>query len=96
MSRQRLAVLRIHQAGKGLHIALLTHMPIGRPGQLPPRHLVTGLGHAREPEINAIGQYRSKESASRISRSAVERIERRDMHILFLRRRMVLGYDSKL
>src|SRR5258707_11260098 len=37
-------------------------MPIGSPGKLPPRGLATGLGHAREPEINAIGQNRSEES----------------------------------
>lgn len=37
-------------------------MPIGSPGKLPPRRLATGLGHAREPEINAIGQNRSEES----------------------------------
>ena len=55
-------MLRINQAGKGLHIALLAHMPIGSPGKLPPRRLATGLGHAREPEINAIGQNRSEES----------------------------------
>ena len=54
-------MLRIDQSGKGLLIALLAHMPIGRPGKLPPSRLVTGLGHAREPEINAVGQYRSKE-----------------------------------
>ena len=55
-------MLRINQAGKGLRIALLAHMPIGSPGKLPPRRLATGLGHAREPEINAIGQNRSEES----------------------------------
>src|ERR1700751_438479 len=32
------------------------------PGKLPPRRLATGLGHARWPEINAIGQNRSEES----------------------------------
>ena len=52
-------MVRIDQAGKGLRIALLAHMPIGSPGKLPPRRLATGLGHAREPEINAIGQNRS-------------------------------------
>jgi hypothetical protein len=55
VSRQGLAMVRIDQAGKGLRIALLAHMPIGSPGKLPPRRLATGLGHAREPEINAIG-----------------------------------------
>jgi hypothetical protein len=53
-------MLRIDQAGKGLRIALLAHMPIGHPRKLPPSRLVTGLGHARQPEINAISQYRSK------------------------------------
>ena len=62
MSRQGLALLRIDQAGKGLRIALLAHLPIGRPAKLSPSRRVTGLGHAREPEINAIGQYRSEES----------------------------------
>jgi len=38
-------------------------MPIGRPGKLPPRRLVTGLGHARESEINAVGQYRGEQHA---------------------------------
>ena len=57
-----LAMLGINQAGKGLRIALLAHMPIGCPGKLSPTRLVTGLGHARESEINAIGQYRSEES----------------------------------
>ena len=65
-------MLRIDQAGKGLRIALLAHLPIGRPAKLSPSRRVTGLGHAREPvtglgparepEINAIGQYRSEES----------------------------------
>ena len=62
MSRQRLAMLRVDQASKGLRIALLSHMPIGGPAKLPPTRLVTGLGHAREPEVNAISQYRSEES----------------------------------
>jgi hypothetical protein len=53
-------MLRIDQAGKGLCVALLAYMPIGRPGKLPPSCLVTGLRHAREPEINAIGQDRSE------------------------------------
>ena len=55
-------MLRIDQAGKGLRIALLAHMPIGCPAKLPPTRVLTGLGHAREPEINAISQYRSEES----------------------------------
>ena len=37
-------------------------MPIGCPGKLPPRRLTTGLGHAREPKINSIGQHRREES----------------------------------
>jgi hypothetical protein len=32
-------MLRIDQAGKGLRIALLAHMPIGSPGKLSPRAL---------------------------------------------------------
>jgi hypothetical protein len=45
-------------------VKFYTHLsdPIGSPGKLPPRRLATGLGHAREPEINAIGQNRSEES----------------------------------
>ena len=42
VSRQGLAMVRIDQAGKGLRIALLAHMPIGSPGKLPPRRLATG------------------------------------------------------
>jgi len=61
MSGQGLVMLGIDQACKGLRIALLAHMPIGCPAKLSPTRLVTGLGHAREPEINAIGEYRSEE-----------------------------------
>ena len=45
-------------------VKFYTHLsdPIGSPGKLPPRRLATGLGHAREPEINAIGQNRSEQS----------------------------------
>jgi hypothetical protein len=50
------------ETGKGLHKALLAHMPIGSPGKLLPSRLPTGLGHARESEISAIGQNRSEES----------------------------------
>jgi hypothetical protein len=60
VSRQGLAMLRNDQAGKGLRIALLAHVPIGRPGQLPPGRFTAGLGHAREPEVDAIGQYRGE------------------------------------
>src|SRR6476660_6295980 len=60
--REARLALVVDQAGKGLRIALLAHMPIGSPGKLPPRRLATGLGHAHEPEINAIGHNRSEES----------------------------------
>src|SRR5262245_29773271 len=54
-------MLGIDQGGKRLRIALLAYMPISRPGKLSPSRLVAGLGHAREPEIDAVRQYGSKE-----------------------------------
>ena len=59
-------MLRIDQAGKGLRIALLAHVPIGRPGQLPPSRFAAGLGHARESEINAIGQQNRGEQGAQM------------------------------
>lgn len=62
-------MLCIDQTGKRLCVTLLAQMPIGRPGKLSPSRLVTGLGHAREAEINTIGQYRSKKGLPILGRS---------------------------
>jgi hypothetical protein len=74
-------MLGVDQVGKGLRIALLAHMPIGRPGKLSPSRLVTGLGHARESEINAVGQYRSKESLPILGRRLGAQMQESIAHI---------------
>ena len=54
--RQRLALLMIDQAPQREGIGLVADMPVGDPGELAEAGDRAGLGHARQTEIEAVGQ----------------------------------------
>ena len=56
MAAKRLALLLVDQAPQRQGIGLLADMPVGRPGELAEAGDAAGLGHARQTEIEPVGQ----------------------------------------
>ena len=54
--RQWLALLMIDEAPQGESVGLVANMPIGNPGELTEAGDRASLGHARQAEVEAVGQ----------------------------------------
>ena len=54
--RQRLALLVIDEPPQGQGIGLVANMPVSRPGELAEAGDRAGLGHARQAEIEPVGE----------------------------------------
>jgi len=55
-------VMRIDNPDQRRLIRLWSDIGVGRPDQLVPGHALASLGHARQPQIGAIGQDGGEES----------------------------------
>jgi len=64
VARKRLAVLFIDERRQRLRIAFIADVPVGGPRELPPTARTAGLRHARESEIDTIGQDGRQEGLS--------------------------------
>lgn len=58
---ERQGAVHLDQPGEGRRVAFLADVPVVGPGELAERRTAAGFRHAREAEVDAVGQHRGQE-----------------------------------